>query len=1087
MPELLPGTEVRARGLRWEVVDLSASGDETRYRLRGLEGALRGQEIHLLHPFEDLVPIQRDLNPTKPGRLMQWRLYHEAFLLDQALGPGALLAAQPGRLKIAPYQLVPVMRALRLSRVRLLLADGVGLGKTIESGLVMAELIARRRAHRILIVAPAGPLMDQWRAEMRERFGLRFDVLDRDRLQEIRVGTELGANPFDHVALGLISVDYAKQERVLQELERTQYDLVVIDEAHHCIRLGGVGDREDSLRRRLAEVLAQQSDNLLLLTATPHDGYDPHFDSLMELLDPSLVDGRGALKGEAWRRHVVRRLKAHVKDPTTGQPMFRTRKVTPVAVPFAAETHPAFVRLQRGLVELVAPRLKTAMRKRRYGDVLAFVSLLKRSVSSVAACKRTLQTIAGRFGDLVAAGAEDAETRKQRLATLQVLQRRLARFGVLSPEEERDQATLEAEDMAAELFNAEDDAEATKQLLLSLDALRREARSASTQLKKVSTLKDGLDELVALADAALAEDPKLGAVVDEIARIRAKEPEANVLVYSEYVDSQVAVAQHLRAAIENEKRVTGQVLTLAGDDDYTTDGDRESVLTRFQNSDDLVLVSTDASAEGLNLHARCHHLIHVELPYNPNRLEQRNGRIDRFGQRFDPEVSYLYLRGTFEERLLLRLIAKYEKQRARLSFMPDTLGAVTLAAEDTSGRLLAGLVEDELSLFRAPAKTVDFNTADDADTDATAYRELLGEIDKAMRDFEKASKNHSWLADAGLNADEKLVAEAERARMDAQALGVVDLLSFVKEAVRADSAIPGAVKENGPVTELRLAPDWTWGLDDVPGWDAQTRVLRVTHDADVSVDSQNRPVGFLGRAHPVVRRALDRVRNLQYGGDDTSLDRRVAVASHAEPVPAAVITYLVRVHSELGREFERVIAVRIGPDGEPVAELSPDAWLARGDASRAVVATGVWQSAFSSWLPGRQAHAADAAKSASTALVDAFLDVHGQDLDRELGEVTDWVRARADDLCPRTPPTTMGLFDAAAPAPQPAWMTSTVPTERLAGFATDARYPARARAEAEGVLRLYQRRQRDLERRRHVRSAEVVPLGMLLLVPGKGA
>jgi superfamily II DNA or RNA helicase len=1086
MAELLPGTEVRARGLRWEVVDLSVSGEETRYRLRGLEGALRGHEIHLLHPFEDLVPLQRDLNPAKPGRLQQWRLYHEAFLLDQALGPGALLAAQPGRLTIAPYQLVPVMRALRLSRVRLLLADGVGLGKTIQAGLVMAELIARRRAHRILIVAPAGPLMDQWRAEMRERFGLRFDILDRDRLQEIRVGTELGANPFDHVALGLISVDYAKQERVLQELERTQYDLVVIDEAHHCMRLGGVGDREDSLRRRLAEVLAQQSDNLLLLTATPHDGYDPHFDSLIELLDPSLVDGRGALKGEAWRRHVVRRLKAHVKDPITGRPMFRTRKVTPIAVPFATDSHPAFVTLQRGLIELVAPRLKTAMRKRRYGDVLAFVSLLKRSVSSVAACKRTLQTIAGRFGDLVAAGAEDAETRKQRLATLQALQRRLARFGVLSPEEERDQATLEAEDMAAELFNAEDDAEATKQLLLSLDALRREARSARTHQKKISTLKDGLDELVELANAALAEDPKLDAVANEIARIRGAEPKANVLIYSEYVDSQVAVAERLRAAIE-KNRLTGQVLTLAGGDDYTTDGDRESVLTRFQNSDDLVLVSTDAAAEGLNLHARCHHLIHVELPYNPNRLEQRNGRIDRFGQRFDPEVSYLYLRGTFEERLLLRLIAKYEKQRARLSFMPDTLGAVTLAAEDTTGRLLAGLVEDELSLFRSPAKTVDFNTAEDDDTDGTAYRELLGEIDKAMRDFEKASKNHAWLADAGLNADEKLLAEAAKARTDAQALGVVDLLTFVKEAVRADSAVAGAVKDTGVITELRLAPDWTWGLDDVPGWDAQNRILRVTHDADITVDSQDRAVGFLGRAHPLVRRALDRVRNLQYGGDETSLDRRVAVASHDGSGPLAVLTYLVRVHSELGREFERVIAVRVGPDGEPVAELSPEAWLARGDLERAVVATGVWQASFSSWLPGRQSAAAVAAQAASTGLIDAFVAVHSQDLDRELGEVTDWVRVRADDLCPRTPPTMMGLFDAAAPAAQPAWMTSTVPTERLAGFATDGRYPARARAEAEGVLRLYQRRHRELDRRRHLRPAELVSLGMLLLVPAKGA
>src|SRR5690606_37072484 len=160
----------------------------------------------VLVPFERVEAISKELDPEKAAGLAHWTLYHQAFLLEQALGPRALSAAQPGRLTIAPYQLVPVMRALRMSRVRLMLTDGVGLGKTIQAGLVMAELIARRRARRILIVTPAGPLMRQWGEEMRERFGLRFEVLDRDRLQAIRYQNELGANPFDHVQLGLISI-----------------------------------------------------------------------------------------------------------------------------------------------------------------------------------------------------------------------------------------------------------------------------------------------------------------------------------------------------------------------------------------------------------------------------------------------------------------------------------------------------------------------------------------------------------------------------------------------------------------------------------------------------------------------------------------------------------------------------------------------------------------------------------------------------------------------------------------------------------------------------------------------------------------
>ena len=140
MTLVLPGTQVEARGLAWEVVQTEPAGEQQRYRLRCLQGDLQGMEVDLLHPFEAIQPISTDFEPRRAGRLPEWRLFHDAFLLKQAMGPSALLGVQPGRLDIAPYQLVPVMRALRMSRPRLLLADGVGLGKTIEAGLVMAEL-----------------------------------------------------------------------------------------------------------------------------------------------------------------------------------------------------------------------------------------------------------------------------------------------------------------------------------------------------------------------------------------------------------------------------------------------------------------------------------------------------------------------------------------------------------------------------------------------------------------------------------------------------------------------------------------------------------------------------------------------------------------------------------------------------------------------------------------------------------------------------------------------------------------------------------------------------------------------------------
>jgi hypothetical protein len=135
--------------------------------------------VDVLTPFEEVRPVVHQIDPTRPTYLANGLVFHQAFLLEQALGPNALLAVTPGRLRIEPYQLVPVSRCLRMPRPRLLLADDVGLGKTVEAGLVITELIARRRASRILIVTPAGPPLDQWKEEMAERFGLRLVVADR--------------------------------------------------------------------------------------------------------------------------------------------------------------------------------------------------------------------------------------------------------------------------------------------------------------------------------------------------------------------------------------------------------------------------------------------------------------------------------------------------------------------------------------------------------------------------------------------------------------------------------------------------------------------------------------------------------------------------------------------------------------------------------------------------------------------------------------------------------------------------------------------------------------------------------------------
>lgn len=1060
MSELLPGSEVQARGLRWEVVLAERLGPQTLYRLRGLEGAVKGHEIDLLHPFEPITPRVHDLRPERASPLRNWLVYHQAFLLEQALGTDALLAVQPGRLRLEPYQLVPVLRAVRMSRPRLLLADGVGLGKTIEAGLVLTELIARRVAHRILIVSPAGPLLEQWKTEMSERFGLRLEVIDRGRLEEVRKSTELGANPFDHIPLGLASLDFLKQESVLELLERSSYDVIVVDEAHHCMDLGAAGNREDSQRRRLAQVLARRCDAFLLLTATPHDGHDRSFASLCELLDPSLVDGNGALRGERYRAHTVRRLKSHIKDAQTGEPLFKERIVHPRPVVADPARYPAFIEMQRALLDLVAPELRRAFRARRYSDVLSFIALLKRSVSTVAACHSTLAVVAERFQRLLTEDAETQESSRQRLHTLREYQRRLERFGTLSPEEEEEQHLLEAEDLAQRLVQ-----------------IQREVRAGSHQLKRTADVVLALDDLVALAEEALPQDPKLQQLATEIQTIRSEEPAANVLVYTEYADSQEAVVDFLRTAH------VGEVLTMRGEDNYTT---RTETTTRFRTQANLVLVSTDAAAEGLNLHQRCHHLIHLELPFNPNRLEQRNGRIDRYGQTRNPVVRYLYLSGTFEERILLRLIAKYERQRARLTFVPNTLG-ITASTDAASERLLKGFVEEDERLFQEPATVFDFTTTDERAGADAATRELLDEIDRSLHGFEEATRTHSWLGDAGLNAEGRLLAEADAARGRGDRVGAVNLAPFVADAVLADGGqVVGSVGD--PTFEVVLPPQWTYGLEDLPGYDPAGRRLVLTTRLDVTRDAAGRAVGFLGRAHPLVRRALDRVRQSSFGAGSThGQDHRVSAVKADVPGPTLLFTFLGRLTSQAGREYERVLAVEVRP-GEAVYHAEAANWLALAAPQQAIRTTDVWGRHFAPWADATE-RARATARTGFAQLAASFRQEHLRSLEAEQHEQQKWIEQRAREITGDVTPAAkqLGMFDqgptgSTAPAAS-FWTALTDPAERLAAFAADRAQPPARRSEADGVLRIYRQRLADLAARQSLGETEIVPLGLLMILP----
>ncbi|HVC60599.1 MAG TPA: helicase-related protein [Acetobacteraceae bacterium] len=1059
--EFVAGNRVGARGLPWDLVEVQQVGAQQRLRLRRASGDLHGLEWDILYPNELVAILSAALRPEAPGPLTSWRLHHIACLLEQVPGPDEMLAAEPGRVAIEPFQLVPLMRVLEMPRARLLLADGVGLGKTIQAGLIATELIARRRAHRILVVSPAGPLLMQWEHELRQRFGLRFlPIADAAALQRERRRNELGCNPFDSIALCLISLDFAKQERVLEDLERSSWDLAIIDEAHHCIGASAGTDHDDTLRRRLAEAIARRSDGLLLLTATPHDGYDAHFASLVELLDPSLVDGRGGLAGLTYRRHVVRRLKSHIRDPATGERLFRERRVMPVRIELRGGSATPVQAFHTALAALVAPRLRRAKRIGDYADALAFIGLLKRSVSTVDACVNTLKVVAERYRLLRAQGNDAEALRTERARALRAWRRRRLRFGVLDTAAESNAATLEVEDMAADLrgFGA-------AELAANLRLDRTASRPAT------DAIVDALEELMRLGTAAAGRnDPKLNAMLDEIRLIRAAHPVTNILVYTEYADSQAAAVHALRDA----KGIVGEVLAICGTD---PEPERTRIAERCAERDGIILVSTDSMAEGLNLHRRCFHLIHLDLPYNPNRLEQRNGRIDRYGQQHDPEIRYLYLAGTFEERLLLRLIAKYEKARACLAVMPDTLGATADEAAWSKG-LVAGFAEDQAALFEDAAPAI--RTLDQVaeSSNAAAFRDLLHEIDRAFAGHERHAVRHGWLVEQGLNADLGQMAGADAARRRSDALvGHIDLRDFVAAAIESETCIAAADPDR-----LRLPADWAAGLDDLPGYDAPTRTLRITRDRDRLRDAEGASLGFLGRAHPIVRRAISRVRRSDIIEATGTHDRRVSAArTDRFTEPAVLLSYSIEIASARRVEQQRVIAVLLPASGPPAEIAKAECWLRLAAHDRAIPADGLWQQLFASWVPGRRPLAEQLVAASMDRMAADFAVTLRHRAGLEVAGLQRWLRLRADDICGVHVPHTADLFGTAPVLP--GWKSLSAPLDRLAAFAADADNPPARRREANSAVALFQRRGDERQSRAVLSPPRLRPIGMLLLVP----
>ena len=746
-----------------------------------------------------------------------------------------------GGVCVESYQLVPLLKALRMPRVSLLIADDVGLGKTVEAGLILTELLLRRRIRRVLVLTPAS-LRRQWQEELREKFSLRFEVVDRHETERLRRRLGMDANPWRSFSRIVASYHYLRQPDVLEQFLATcrtpegsphlPWDLLIVDECHNLMP-SPFG--EDSELCRMLRLLAPQFEHRLFLSATPHNGHTRSFTGLLEMLDPVRFT-RTSEMGAAMRGRVedvvVRRLKRDI-NARSDRPRFCTRH-PPQALPIDADPREArlsaaFDSFRAAVRALVAGGTK----RRRRAGTFAVEILGKRLLSCpVAFADSWSRARQGFAGEEVAPAAESEVAAAER---------------AVRQETGDDREAEQREATAATVVGA---------------WLRNFAGEVGNEIEGIERALEALG--FALDGAPVAEQTPLVdarfdtlvALIERLLRSGGKfRDDERLIVFTEYKTTLDYLARRLR-----ERYPADRVLTLfgSGGPEGMDEAGRENVKAAFNDpaSRVRVLVATDAASEGLNLHRTARYLLHYDCPWNPSRLEQRNGRLDRYGQARDVTVHHFVSDTDPDLRFLHHVIRKADEIR-------EDLGSVNEIFDRAAHRRLVrgedrGTVEADLDQGIEAARGSAAFGADSGTVAATAEEEarevelldaLATEID--LDDHALRATLESAMAVAG-GGRPQLRPDEERGFYRVVRPDLPGWREVIDDSVRRP-AHGGA--QGGPMPRLAFSPE-----------------PFIERLGKLSVFLPRRDALLMHLAHPLIQRALGVLTRRRYpgGGGDVS-------------------------------------------------------------------------------------------------------------------------------------------------------------------------------------------------------------------------
>jgi hypothetical protein len=875
-----PGQIVALRRRLWLVHETQPGlgrGDATVVRLHCVDDDATGEPLEVLWELE-LGPRVLDEDKPQLGEgLDEPRLfgaYLNTLRWNCVTSTDKELLQSPFRagIDIKAYQLEPLRKALELPRVNLFIADDVGLGKTIEAGLILQELLLRQRIDRVLVVCPPAVTL-QWKEELEQRFGLSFAIYDRDFVAARRRERGWSVNPWRTHARFVASYAMLRGGRSsgparTQHLDlllsalpaRLPRSLLILDEAHHVAPSGDNVYAIDSRTTVAIRQLAHRYEHRLFLSATPHNGHSNSFSTLLHLLDPQRFTPGVTVSGvDELEPIMVRRLKRDLRSEVGDLP---ERKLVDHVIRLPADA--AEVRIGTLLEEydaLYGDSLKDLPTREREARKLICINLHKRLLSSIAAFHRTLEQHAG--------GVEAALARGPSQQSLPLL----------PPVPKRDDPDDERGDEAL-------DADEDEWVRIASVAPHQRAAEVLRRMREIAAAhKDGADERVR----------ELAAWIRENLCPDGRWNRRRLVVFTEYDDTLRWMLRLLPDLVGGDcdgrfGRYTGGL----------SEKSREELKRAFNTDPGAhpirVLLATDAAREGINLQAHCADLFHFDLPWNPSRVEQRNGRIDRTLQPAKVvRCHYFDLPDRPEDRVLTYMVRKIATITEQLGSLSDMLSERIARRMDQGIRGLSCSEIEALSIPDARAR------------EAVAVLEAKG-----------SAEGGSLKGD--LAALDRLRQRSEKS------LGY--RTDHLRQAV--DLAVRLAAADHGlePVVPPTDPPSWrlpdldeSWNgiLDgmraDPPadGWRRQGPVKPVTFTAAHRLDADTVQL-HLG--HPLVKRLLARFLAQGFGQHD--LSRCTVVAAPGDRVRRLVaFGRLVLFGDRAGRLHEGLVevAAKLRPDG----------------------------------------------------------------------------------------------------------------------------------------------------------------------------